>query len=45
MEFKKCSVGTKSYGTGNDSNPEQYRQKGITNVNFKDDVFFEELNN
>ncbi len=46
MEFKKCSIGSYSYGTDSDFsfqrvNSNKYFNEGVSNVNFDDEVFEE----
>jgi hypothetical protein len=44
MEFKKFSAGLKSYGITNPSKNIVY-EKGVTNVNFDDEEFWESWKN
>lgn len=42
MSFKKFTAGAYSYGSNNESRVD-YKQMGITNVNFEDDLAFKHL--
>lgn len=39
MEFKKFTAGRYTYGMS-DPSPKNYKEQGITNVNFEDDTAF-----
>lgn len=43
MEFKKCSIGSYSYGTDSEfsvmADDGSFFNDGVTNVNFNDEVF------
>ena len=44
MEFKKFTIGMKAYGKNEQDEYEGKYEKGLTNVNFTDEEFYEEWN-